>query len=134
MLGKCLYEGMLLELPLAAFFLKKMRGGVCDINDMPSLDPEVYKHLLQLRHYTGEEAKGKSGCRAGFFCQIVFSVQWLGVKLITESRLSCRGYTTLICHGDGMERVYPVSAEWVVIRGATHAQGHIAACLMHQVQ
>ena len=53
MLGKCLYEGMLLELPLAAFFLKKMRGGVCDINDMPSLDPEVYKHLLQLRHYTG---------------------------------------------------------------------------------
>lgn len=54
MLGKCLYEGMLLELPLAAFFLKKMRGGVCDINDMPSLDPEVYKHLLQLRHYQGE--------------------------------------------------------------------------------
>jgi hypothetical protein len=53
MLGKCLYEGMLLELPLAAFFLKKMRGGVCDINDMPSLDPEVYKHLLQLRHYQG---------------------------------------------------------------------------------
>lgn len=58
MLGKCLYEGMLLELPLAAFFLKKMRGGVCDINDMPSLDPEVYKHLLQLRHYQGE-ARGR---------------------------------------------------------------------------
>eukprot|EP00775_Hariotina_reticulata_P004342 gene4342-4595_t len=54
MLGKSLYEGMLLELPLAAFFLKKMRGGVCDVNDMLSLDPEVYKHLLQLRHYKGD--------------------------------------------------------------------------------
>jgi ubiquitin-protein ligase E3 C len=54
MLGKSLYEGMLLELPLAAFFLKKMRGGVCDINDLPSLDPEVYRHLAQLKHYNGE--------------------------------------------------------------------------------
>eukprot|EP00882_Tetradesmus_deserticola_P020781 GHRQ01022458.1.p1 GENE.GHRQ01022458.1~~GHRQ01022458.1.p1 ORF type:complete len:327 (+),score=159.78 GHRQ01022458.1:847-1827(+) len=56
MLGKSLYEGMLLELPLAAFFLKKMRGGVCDINDMPSLDPEVYRHLAQLKHYNGDFA------------------------------------------------------------------------------
>jgi ubiquitin-protein ligase E3 C len=53
MLGKCLFEGMLLELPLASFFLKKMRGGLCDINDLPSLDPEVYRHLLTLRHYEG---------------------------------------------------------------------------------
>lgn len=62
MLGKCLFEGMLLELPLAAFFLKKMRGGVCDINDMPSLDPEVYKHLLQLRHYQGDQVMTVSAC------------------------------------------------------------------------
>lgn len=64
MLGKCLYEGMLLELPLADFFLKKMRGGVCDINDMPSLDPEVYKHLLQLRHYQGVRWRRGGGARA----------------------------------------------------------------------
>eukprot|EP00879_Flechtneria_rotunda_P028518 GHRR01030643.1.p1 GENE.GHRR01030643.1~~GHRR01030643.1.p1 ORF type:complete len:210 (+),score=78.04 GHRR01030643.1:176-805(+) len=57
MLGKSLYEGILLELPLAAFFLTKMRGGVCDINDMPALDPEVYKNLLQLRHYKGDFAE-----------------------------------------------------------------------------
>lgn len=57
MLGKSLYEGILLELPLAAFFLKKMRGGVCDINDLRSLDLEVYTNLLQLRHYTGERCQ-----------------------------------------------------------------------------
>jgi hypothetical protein len=53
MLAKSLHEGILLELPLAAFLLKKMRGGLCDVNDLPSLDPEVYRHLLALKHYSG---------------------------------------------------------------------------------
>jgi ubiquitin-protein ligase E3 C len=54
MLGKALWEGQLLELPLAGFVLKKMRGQRCDVNDLPSLDPELAKHLLALRHYKGE--------------------------------------------------------------------------------
>jgi len=132
MLGKCLYEGMLLELPLAAFFLKKMRGGVCDINDMPSLDPEVYKHLLQLRHYTGKAAEGTGRCR-GVFAILCCRWSTLRLKMFTDSWLSCWGSTTFVCHADRMERVYPVSADRVVIRGATEAQGHISACLMHVV-
>jgi ubiquitin-protein ligase E3 C len=55
MLGKALWEGMLLEMPLAGFLLKKMRGLRCDVNDMYSLDPEVARHLMQLRHYKGEQ-------------------------------------------------------------------------------
>ena len=31
MLGKAVFEGVLLELPLAPFFLKKMRGARCDL-------------------------------------------------------------------------------------------------------
>lgn len=50
-----MYEGILLELPLAKFFLKKMRGAYCDLNDLPSLDPELYRHLVKLRHYTAEQ-------------------------------------------------------------------------------
>lgn len=30
-----------MELPLAPFFLKKFRGAYCDINDLPTLDPEL---------------------------------------------------------------------------------------------
>ncbi|GIL88261.1 hypothetical protein Vretimale_14138 [Volvox reticuliferus] len=51
MLGKAMYENILLELPLAGFFLKKFRGARCDLNDLPTLDPELYRSLLQLRAY-----------------------------------------------------------------------------------
>ncbi|CAD7703489.1 unnamed protein product [Ostreobium quekettii] len=54
MLGKAVYEGILLELPLAEFFLKKFRSSYCDINDLPSLDPEMYRSLLTLRNYDGD--------------------------------------------------------------------------------
>ena len=51
-LGKAIYEGILLELPLAGFFLKKFQSlRMNDINDLPSLDPELYKQLMFLRSY-----------------------------------------------------------------------------------
>ena len=37
--------GILVELPLAPFFLKKFRGAYCDINDLPTLDPELYRSV-----------------------------------------------------------------------------------------
>ena len=45
-LGKALYEGMLVELPFASFFLSKIlssHGGDVDIHHLASLDPEMYK-------------------------------------------------------------------------------------------
>jgi ubiquitin-protein ligase E3 C len=35
--------GILVELPLAPFFLKKFRGAYCDINDLPTLDPQLHR-------------------------------------------------------------------------------------------
>ena len=46
MVGKGLWEGILLELPLASFFLKKFRGiQSCDLDDLPALDPDLAKNL-----------------------------------------------------------------------------------------
>lgn len=54
-LGKAVYEGILLELPLAGFFLKKFQNlRNNDISDLPSLDPELYKQLMFLRTYDGD--------------------------------------------------------------------------------
>jgi ubiquitin-protein ligase E3 C len=51
-LGKAVYEGILLELPLAGFFLKKFQNlRSNDISDLPSLDPELHKQLMFLRTY-----------------------------------------------------------------------------------
>lgn len=47
--GKAVYEGILLELPFARFFLKKFCRQLCDLNDLPSLDPTVYQNLKHLK-------------------------------------------------------------------------------------
>ena len=40
---------------LPGFFLKLFRPGVrCDVNDLPTLDPELYRNLMTLRHYSGD--------------------------------------------------------------------------------
>ncbi|KAG8506111.1 Ubiquitin-protein ligase E3C, partial [Galemys pyrenaicus] len=56
MLGKALYENMLVELPFAGFFLSKLLGTSADvdIHHLASLDPEVYRNLLFLRSYEGD--------------------------------------------------------------------------------
>lgn len=33
------------------FFLKRFRGAHCDLNDLPTLDPELYRNLLRLREH-----------------------------------------------------------------------------------
>lgn len=46
MLGKIIYESMMVELPLADFFLCKLlskQGADVDIHQLESLDPELYK-------------------------------------------------------------------------------------------
>lgn len=48
--GKAMYEGIIVELPLAAFFLKKLRGGSSDLNDLPSLDRQLYDNMMKLTH------------------------------------------------------------------------------------
>ncbi|XP_062900489.1 ubiquitin-protein ligase E3C isoform X1 [Mobula hypostoma] len=56
MLGKALYENMLVELPFASFFLSKLLGTSADvdIHHLASLDPEMYRNLLFLKSYDGD--------------------------------------------------------------------------------
>lgn len=57
MLGKALYENLLVELPMADFFLSKILGQAnasLDVHHMASLDPVLHKNLLYLRHYEGD--------------------------------------------------------------------------------
>lgn len=56
MLGKAIYENMLVELPFASFFLCKLlskQGTNVDIHHLESLDPEMYRNLLFLKNYRG---------------------------------------------------------------------------------
>ncbi|EMD40028.1 hypothetical protein CERSUDRAFT_46274 [Gelatoporia subvermispora B] len=52
-LGKALYEGILVDVAFAGFFLAKWLGKQSYLDDLASLDPELYTGLLYLKHYTG---------------------------------------------------------------------------------
>ncbi|KAI1289304.1 Ubiquitin-protein ligase E3C [Halotydeus destructor] len=58
MLGKAIYENMLVELPFATFFLAKMLAehstSDVDIHHLASLDPLMYKNLVFLKNYEGD--------------------------------------------------------------------------------
>jgi ubiquitin-protein ligase E3 C len=54
LLGKAMYEGILVDLPFATFFLSKLKEKYNFLNDLPSLDPELYRHLRFLKHYNGD--------------------------------------------------------------------------------
>ncbi|KAE8976901.1 E3 ubiquitin-protein ligase [Phytophthora rubi] len=52
-LAKAVYENILVEPQFAAFFLNKLLGKFNYIDDLHSLDPELYKSLMHLKHYEG---------------------------------------------------------------------------------
>lgn len=53
-LGKAMLEGILVDIPFATFFLSKLRNKYNYLHDLPSLDPELYRSLLFLKHYEGD--------------------------------------------------------------------------------
>ena len=54
LLGKALYDGIILDIPLARFIYAKFLGRYNYFEDLPFLDPELYKNLIFLKHYTGK--------------------------------------------------------------------------------
>ncbi|URE02387.1 HECTc [Musa troglodytarum] len=54
LLGKAMSEGILVDIPFATFFLSKLKEKSNFLHDLPSLDPELYRHLLFLKHYKGD--------------------------------------------------------------------------------
>lgn len=55
MLGKAVYEGIVIDVPFASFFLSQVLGQqqtalYSSIDELPSLDPELYKSLTYIKH------------------------------------------------------------------------------------
>ena len=49
--GKALYEGILLDVPLAPFFVARLQGRRPMFDDLAALDAELYRSLVQLKRY-----------------------------------------------------------------------------------
>ncbi|CAG8700294.1 2723_t:CDS:10 [Cetraspora pellucida] len=53
-LGKALYEGILVDAAFAGFFLNKWLGERSYLDDLPSVDPELYQGLVYLKNHKGD--------------------------------------------------------------------------------
>jgi len=59
MIGKAVYEGIVVDVPFAAFFLTQVLGNdhsalYSYLDEMASADPELYKNLTYVKHYEGD--------------------------------------------------------------------------------
>lgn len=59
--GKCMYEGILIDIAFASFFLLKWSSSGqsssdfrASLNDLRDLDPDLYKGLITLKNYPGD--------------------------------------------------------------------------------
>ncbi|KAF8182521.1 HECT-domain-containing protein [Pholiota molesta] len=52
-LGKAMYEGILVDVAFAGFFLARWLGRQSFLDDLSSLDPDLYNGLIFLKHYNG---------------------------------------------------------------------------------
>lgn len=61
-LGKAVYEGIVVDVPFASFFLSQVLGQqqsalYSSIDELPSLDADLYKSLTYIKHYDGDIAQ-----------------------------------------------------------------------------
>merc|ERR1719421_392058 len=54
-LAKTVYEGILLDLPLAPFFVSKLLGRTNTVADLPSMDRALYDSLMFVKRYEGDD-------------------------------------------------------------------------------
>nr|TKV92026.1 hypothetical protein SEVIR_9G136900v2 [Setaria viridis] len=52
--GKALYEGILLDYTFSPVFVQKLLGRYNFLDELSTLDPELYRNLMQLKHYDGD--------------------------------------------------------------------------------
>jgi hypothetical protein len=54
-LAKTLYEGILVELPLASFFVSKLLGRTNTVADLPYMDRALYDSLMFVKRFEGDD-------------------------------------------------------------------------------
>jgi ubiquitin-protein ligase E3 B len=52
--GKALYEGILLDYSFSHVFIQKLLGRYSFIDELSGLDPELYRNLMYVKHYDGD--------------------------------------------------------------------------------
>lgn len=89
-MGKALYEGILLDVPLAPFFVARLQGRRVMFDDLAALDAELYRSLVQLKRYDLWKKHDKlvlsRGRKKGLHCWV--SLQELLCSAVAQEQTS----------------------------------------------
>lgn len=74
--GKALYEGILLDYSFSHVFVQKLLGRYCFLDELSALDPELYRNLLYVKSYDGDITE----------LSLDFTIieEWLGKRHVIE--------------------------------------------------
>ncbi|XP_030847957.1 ubiquitin-protein ligase E3B [Strongylocentrotus purpuratus] len=105
MLGKAVYEGIVVEVPFAHFFLSQILDHThstlySPIDELPSLDKELYKNLTFVKHYDGDVADLDLGFSLDedFMGKLITHELIPGGKAITVNNQNKIKYIHLMAH------------------------------------
>ncbi|GAB4814415.1 hypothetical protein N2152v2_001461 [Parachlorella kessleri] len=124
-LGKALFEGILVDMPLAPFFVSRLQGRWPLFDELSALDPEVYHSLVQLKRYEGNaedlaldftvetDALGVRVCEelipGGSSISVTSANLLQYVYLVADWHLNKRLGVAAAAFGRGLARVIPPS-------------------------
>lgn len=74
--GKALYEGILLDYSFSHVFVQKLLGHYCFLDELSALDPELYRNLLYVKSYDGDIAE--------LSLDFTITEEWLGKRHVIE--------------------------------------------------
>lgn len=104
-LGKAVYEGIVIDVPFASFFLSQVLGHqqpvlYSSIDELPSLDPELYKNLTFIKHYEGDVSDlGLTFCvEEDFMGQLISHELVPGGRAISVTKENKIHYIHLMAH------------------------------------
>ncbi|XP_014671275.1 PREDICTED: ubiquitin-protein ligase E3B-like isoform X2 [Priapulus caudatus] len=105
MLGKAVYEGIVVEVPFAPFFLSHVLGHhhssrYSSIDELPSLDPELYKNLTYVKHYDGDvtDLELTFSCDEDVMGKVVNHELVPGGKAIAVTKENIISYVHMMAH------------------------------------
>jgi ubiquitin-protein ligase E3 B len=89
MIGKAIYEGILLDCSFAVFLLAKILGRNVFLEALQELDEDVWRNLIFLKHYEGIPLPYTSlsvTFTYSFFFLVIGNVEDLGLTFATDEK------------------------------------------------
>ena len=109
--GKALYESILLPAPLAPFFIAKLQSlrSLC-LDDLAALDADVYKSLAAIKRYMYQGGEGGHECDCSALgLDFTIETDVFGAKVVTE--LVAGGAGVAVTNANVLQYVHLV-ADW----------------------